>query len=270
MGTHYYQHGNGSYSRAEFTPDSAGAAPPGAVEVTLQAYTAGTAALTAALTAERDAVQAAEDGLAQTVYAELLGVGVSSATAQALASIHGAVTPGGTPEPSGLHICSLIRSTNQLIPAGSSYTLVRFPFGSAESYDEFEMHQLVQPDGYVINGAGWDSDDRSALIWPSRHGWGTLSALIQWEAPTGTSGAVAEYREGYVRDPLGLGEDPNNTTGTAHAAASPGANFFRANWPIFVHPDVPLAVRVGHSGSGPLNLTLAEFKLSIATVAPSS
>lgn len=170
----------------------------------------------------------------------------------------------------GSHVCSLIRTADQLIPGGSGYHLVRFPFGSEESYDAFEMHQLVQPDGYVISGSGWDSDDRSALIWPSKDGWGTFSAMIQWEAPTGTSGAVGEYRDGFVRDPLGLGSKPYDTTGTAHTAASPGANFFRASWPIFVHPGVPVALRVGHSGSGPLKLTLAEFKLDIGDVDPSS
>lgn len=170
----------------------------------------------------------------------------------------------------GAHICSLIRAADQLIPGGGGYHLVRFPFGSAESFDEFEMHQVVQPDGYVISSSGWDSDDRSSLIWPSKYGWGTFSAMVQWEAPTGTSGAVGEYRDGFVRDPLGLAGDPYNTTGTAHTAASPGANFFRASWPIFVHPGKPVALRIGHSGSGPLKMTLAEFKLSIIDVAPSS
>ncbi|CAL9538971.1 hypothetical protein [Streptomyces sp. enrichment culture] len=156
----------------------------------------------------------------------------------------------------GVQACSLKVDTPQVIQPGTTYQVVRFPFGAAESTDRWEMHQTVQPDGYVVTD--WSADDRSGLIWPSRPGWGTLHAMIQWEAGTAT-----EYRDQYVRDPLGLTPNPNDTTATEHRPPSPGANYFVKTHAIFVSPDVPIALRVTHNNPTPLQLTLAEFKLAI-------
>ena len=156
----------------------------------------------------------------------------------------------------GVEVCSLKRGTPQPIPANSPYQVIRFPFGAAESTDQFTMHQLSQPDGYVITD--WDTDDRSGLIWPSRSGWGDLYAMIQWEA-----GSYDELRDQFVRDPLGLTTNPADTTATEHRPPSPGLQCWVKRWGIFVDPDTPLAVRATHDDSVARNIVLAEFKLVI-------
>lgn len=108
-------------------------------------------------------------------------------------------TDGGVA--AGVQVCSCKVDTPQLISPGTAYKMVRFPYGAAESTDRFEMHQAVQPDGYVVSD--WETDDRSGLIWPSKAGWGQLHAMIQWESASGTTG-YTELRDQYVRDPLGL------------------------------------------------------------------
>lgn len=152
-------------------------------------------------------------------------------------------------------VCSLITAGPQTIPAGG-YHVVRFPFGTGESYDAHGMHQMVQPDGYQISD--WQQDDRSGLIWPSVDGWGSLTAVVQWE-----SGGYTELRDQFVRDPLGLTDDPVNTTGTDHRVPSPGMQCFTKHHEFFVHPSVPLALRVSHNHAGPRQLVLAQFKLAI-------
>lgn len=159
----------------------------------------------------------------------------------------------GTP---GVQVCSLKADTPQLIQPGTTYRIVRFPFGAAEPTDRFGMHQAVQPDGYVVSD--WATDDRSGLIWPSTAGWGHLHALIQWEA-----GGYTELRDQYVRDPLGLTPAPTDTTATEHRTPTPGGQFYVKNHGIFVDPATPVALRVTHDDSGPRLLTLAEFKLVI-------
>jgi hypothetical protein len=154
-----------------------------------------------------------------------------------------------------VQVCSLKRDINQLIPPGSVYTIVRFPFGSTESYDAYGMHQTAQPDGYTITN--WDTDDRSGLIWPSVSGWGHLYAMIQWEA-----GDYTELCDQYVRDPLGL-NSPADTTATDHRPPSSGIQAFTKSHGIFVHPSTPLALRVAHNDTVARNVTLAEFKLVI-------
>ncbi|MFZ4160416.1 hypothetical protein ACOZDE_18595 [Streptomyces griseoincarnatus] len=156
----------------------------------------------------------------------------------------------------GVQVCSLKVDTPQLIPPGTTYRIVRFPFGAGESTDRFEMHQTVQPDGYVVTD--YATDDRSGLIWPSRPGWGHLYAMIQWEA-----GGYTELRDQYVRDPLGLTPSPNDTTATEHRTPTPGGQYFVKNHGIFVNPGTPLALRVTHNDAAPRLLTLAEFKLVI-------
>lgn len=157
---------------------------------------------------------------------------------------------------SGVQVCSLKVDTPQLIQPGITYQIIRFPFGSAEPYDEFEMHQAAQPDGYVVTS--WAADDRSGLIWPAAAGWGHLHAMIQWEV-----GGYTELRDQYIRDPLGLTPNPSDTTATEHRPPSPGAQFWVKNHGVLVSPGVPLALRVAHNDSQPRNVTLAEFKLVI-------
>ncbi|WP_327594719.1 hypothetical protein [Streptomyces chartreusis] len=165
----------------------------------------------------------------------------------------------GTSVP-GVQVCSLKVDTPQLIPPGTTYRVVRFPFGAAEPTDRFQMHQAVQPDGYVV--ADWSTDDRSGLIWPSKEGWGHLYAMIQWEAASATGG-YTELRDQYVRDPLGLTPTPNDTTATEHRTPTPGGQFYAKSHGIFVDPGTPLALRVTHNDANPRQLTLAEFKLVI-------
>jgi hypothetical protein len=153
-------------------------------------------------------------------------------------------------------VCSLVRSVDQTVYPEAGYTVVRFPFGDAESYDGHGMHQVEQPDGYTI--ADWDTDERSGLIWPARHGWGELHAVIQWE-----SGGYSELRDQFVRDPLAFGLDPENTTGTDHRPKSIGMQCFTKAHAMFVHPDTPIALRVAHNDSVPRRLVHAQLKLTI-------
>lgn len=157
-----------------------------------------------------------------------------------------------------VRVCSLIVSEPQTIPNDGSYRVVRFPYGGGESYDAHSMHSPEQPDGYVVGD--WATDDRSGLIWPSEDGWGALTAVIQWEA-----GGYSELRDQFVRDPLSLTSDPVNTTGTDHRPPSPGMQCSTKHHEFFVHPGVPLALRVGHNDTVPRKLVFAQFKLAIHT-----
>ncbi|MFJ4980325.1 hypothetical protein ACIP6X_34235 [Streptomyces coeruleorubidus] len=160
----------------------------------------------------------------------------------------------------GVQVCSLKVDTPQLIAPGTTYKIVRFPFGAAEPTDRFGMHQAAQPDGYVVSD--WARDDRSGLIWPSKAGWGHLHAMIQWEAASGTGG-YTELRDQYVRDPLSLTPNPNDTTATEHRTPTPGGQYYVKNHGLFVDPGTPVALRVTHNDANPRLLTLAEFKLVI-------
>lgn len=162
-----------------------------------------------------------------------------------------------------VEVCSLKVETNQLVPPNTWY-LVRFPFDT-ESTDPLDMHSDSRPPpgGPILE---WSTDERSSLIWPSRSGWGDLFALIQWEAAGAQSGCSdgTEYRDQFIRDPLGYTTtNPMDTTATHHRAATIGGQYIEKSWGIFVNPDVPLALRVRHNCSDPLNLALAEFKLAI-------
>ncbi|MDT0381946.1 hypothetical protein RM572_24595 [Streptomyces sp. DSM 42041] len=150
-------------------------------------------------------------------------------------------------------VCSLyVHGNGQMIEPGG-YRLVRFPYGSRESYDRHGMHQTRQPDG---DGSTYP-DERSGLIWPAADGWGDLVANIHWEA-----GDYTELRDRFVRDPLGLagGED---STGTDHRRPSPGMQCFTKTHAIFVHPDTPLGLKVAHNDDRPRRLLHAQFKLAI-------
>lgn len=157
----------------------------------------------------------------------------------------------------GPYVCSLIRTGPQEIPADRAYHVLRFPFGSAESYDAHGMHQVAQPDGYSVSA--WDADDRSGLIWPAVSGWADLTANIHWEP-----GAYTELRDRFVRDPLGLA-GAADSTGTDHRPPSPGMQCFTKRHSIWVHPGTPLGLLVYHSAPTPVRVTHAQFKLAIHT-----
>lgn len=156
-----------------------------------------------------------------------------------------------------VHVCSLILNEPQPIPAGSPYQIVRFPFGGGESYDAHGMHQMIQPDSYQITD--WREDDRAGLIWPSAHGWGVLTGIVYWE-----HGGYTELRDRFERDPLNLSTGPD-TTATDHRPRSPGVQCFTKTHQMFVHPQTPIAFRVGHNSSSTERIYLAEFKLAIHT-----
>ena len=150
-------------------------------------------------------------------------------------------------------VCSLIAPEPQTVPAGG-YHLLRFPY-AGESYDAHGMHQPTQPDG----GTSVFPDGRSGLIWPSADGWGSLTAVIQWEA-----GDYTELRDQFVRDPLGLFEPPD-TTATEHRPPSPGMQCWSKHHEVFVHPGVPLGLRVSHNASSARRVVHAQLKLAIHT-----
>lgn len=157
-----------------------------------------------------------------------------------------------------VQVCSLKLAAAQSIPADGTYHVVRFPFGSAEPSDSWNMHQASQPDGVQV--ASWTTDDRSGLIWPAMEGWGHLYAMVQWEA-----GDYSELRDQFVRDPLGFTDDPVNTTATDHRPPSPGMQCFTKGHGIWVYPGTPIALRVAHNDGRARNLLCAEFKLAIHT-----
>jgi hypothetical protein len=159
-----------------------------------------------------------------------------------------------------VYVCSLIRGVAdpQTVPSGG-YHVLRFPFGGGESYDAHGMHQLEQPDGYIISPDAWRLDDRSGLIWPTVEGWAHLYALIYWE-----DGDYTELRDQYVRDPLGLSTG-TDTTCTDHRPPSLGMQCFSKSHGVFVHPGTPVALRVSHNDGVPRKVTLAEFKMVIHT-----
>ncbi|MET8475440.1 hypothetical protein ABZY90_19510 [Streptomyces sp. NPDC006422] len=154
-----------------------------------------------------------------------------------------------------VHVCSLKTTEPQTIKPGG-YQVVRLPYGGGESHDPHGMHPAEQPDGHVVER--WLDEDRSGLIWPAVDGWGELRAMVQWEA-----GRYAELRDQFVRDPLSMTSDPVNTTATDHRPPSIGMQCFTKAWSMFVHPGVPIALRVAHDDAQPRRLVLAEFKLTI-------
>lgn len=149
------------------------------------------------------------------------------------------------------YVCSLKMDQPQSIPAGSGYTIVRFPFD--ESYDPHDMHPQVQPDtGQAVDYAS----PRAGLIWPAHDAWARLDALLYWEA-----GDYDEVRDRFVRDPLDLSTGYDSTC-TEDRQATVGGQFNAKSWPMFVHPGTPLAVLVRHNAPVAVRLMLAELKLS--------
>lgn len=164
--------------------------------------------------------------------------------------------PKGSPVT--VHVCSLILEEPQTIPDDGQYHVVRFPFGTAESYDDHGMHQVAQPDGYRVSL--WRTDDRAGLIWPAVEGWASLTAIIQWE-----DGQYTELRDRFERDPLNLSTGADSTA-TDHRARTPGLNPFTKHHELFVHPGTPIAFKAAHNSSRPERITHAQFKVAIHPV----
>jgi hypothetical protein len=154
-------------------------------------------------------------------------------------------------------VCSLIVDEPQAIPNDGAYHVLRFPFGSDESYDTAEMHQMAQPDGYTVTD--WSTDDRSGLIWPAVDGWGSLTGVIYWD-----SGDYTETRDRFVRDPFSLSTGYDSTA-TEDWPPTGGGQYRHKSHEMFVHPGTPVALLVRHNASAPVNITFAEFKLAIHT-----
>lgn len=148
-------------------------------------------------------------------------------------------------------VCSLITGGSQSIPP-NVYTPLRFPF-NAESADAFDLHPTVQPDtGETITS----TNPRASLIWPKHTAWATLSGLVYWDPDDYT-----EVRDRFVRDPLNLTTGYDSTCTEDHPP-TPGGQYRAKNWPIFVHPNTPVALLVRHDASSAVAVSFAEFKMS--------
>ncbi|MGH4030792.1 hypothetical protein ACQB60_17850 [Actinomycetota bacterium Odt1-20B] len=165
-----------------------------------------------------------------------------------------------------LAICSLkweaARTGPQKITYDSDgYHLVRFPYAAAEeSYDPWNMHDPARGG----TSPSKFPDARSGLIWPSHDGWGTLTALVFWEADS----RPAEYRSRFVRDPLSHSTGYDSTA-TTDIAPTRGGQYRSYVWQMFVHPQTPVGLKISARGAGDVRiaapLMLAEFKLAIHT-----
>lgn len=129
---------------------------------------------------------------------------------------------------------SLARYEDQLIPPGR-YTLLEFP---STSEDVYAM-------------AGGDR----RLIYPASGGLACLELNVIWD----DSYPAEEFRDVFSRDPLGV----DDRTGYDHRAPTKGVNCFTKTHWIIVDPLVPLGVYVSQDSGYPLNVTHAQFKLTI-------
>lgn len=151
------------------------------------------------------------------------------------------------------HYCSLIVDQPQTIPP-NTWTVVRFPYGSAESEDAENMHRKV------VDGKShpYPSDPWSGLIWPGHTGpVGTWYAMYQF----GSAGNAREFRAQFCRDPFGK----PNTTATRHYAPTPGLQCEVSGWAFRIRKNTPVAFRVRHDSDEPLELVFSELKLHYIT-----
>ncbi|GIH76128.1 hypothetical protein [Planobispora longispora] len=151
-------------------------------------------------------------------------------------------------------VCSLItqQGIKQTIPPSDGYTLVRFPF-DVESSDDHGMHPEVQPDtGETVTYIS----PRSGLIWPCHTAWGQLYALMYWDA-----GPYTEVRSRFVRDPLGLTQEPDSTCTEDHPDTV-GGQYRAKSWGMWVRVGQPLGLMVRHNADVPVRLAFAEFKVA--------
>jgi hypothetical protein len=139
--------------------------------------------------------------------------------------------------------CSLIVKTPQLI-APNTYTAVRFDTESTDS-----------PNWHVTNNL---NSANSALITPDITAVAGLYAEIFWQNASDMERPPTQYLHRFTRDPFGPEPD---STATNDRAPTPGAQFHVFSWAITIRTGQPLALMVGHNGSGPLAVTLAEFKV---------
>lgn len=140
---------------------------------------------------------------------------------------------------------------DQMIAPGD-YQIVRFPFGSQESSDVFDLHPVIQPDtGEPVTL----SSPRAGLIWPAHSRWARLWALMYW-----SDGPYTEVRSRYVRDPLGLSSGYDSTC-TEDDGKNGGGQYRAKSWEIKTYPGTPIALMVRHNANVPVKLDFAEFKM---------
>lgn len=121
-----------------------------------------------------------------------------------------------------------------------TYTLLSFPDTSADFW-------------------GMASKDRKLIV-PEFAGVGCLELNVIWEAARYT-----ELRDVFTRNPFGKGEGADDRTGYDHRVPSPGVQCFTKTHWLQVHPKTPLGVYVWHDGLHPVEVTHAQFKLTIFT-----
>lgn len=135
---------------------------------------------------------------------------------------------------------SLINKQLQPIPP-NRYTLLHFA-DDVESSDEWNMH----------NGKG---SEESGLIYPCADGIGILEANIFWEAADYT-----KVCDRFDRNPLTDACDP---TGYDHRNPCPDMQCITKLHTLLVFRDTPLGIRVRHNAPDWVNVTQAQFKLTI-------
>lgn len=129
---------------------------------------------------------------------------------------------------------SLARYENQRIPSGR-YTLLSFPSTSRDAYSM----------------AGGERD----VILPHAEGLACLELNVIWDDVY----QPEEFRDVFVRDPRGR----DDRTGYDHRSATKGVNCFTKTHWLEVHPSVPLGVYVSQDSGYPLNVTHAQFKMTL-------
>lgn len=149
--------------------------------------------------------------------------------------------------------CSLKFDTDQdqWIQPGD-YQIVRFPFGSVESSDVYDLHPVIQPDTQASTSL---SSQRAGLIWPKHERWATLWGLMYW-----ADGPYTEVRSRFVRDPLNLSSGYDSTC-TEDDQSNPGGQYRAKSWAAKVYPGTPWALMVRHNASSAVKLDFAEFKM---------
>lgn len=137
----------------------------------------------------------------------------------------------------------------QVIQPGP-YTLLRFPYGTQENADPWDMHPRLQPGGTVATF----TDPESGLIYPAASGIGCLELNVIW-----MDGDYTELKDVFVRDPLGTPDE----TAYDHRPRTPGEQCFTKTHWLLVQRGRPLGVQVAHDGATPAKVRMAQFKLAI-------
>lgn len=142
--------------------------------------------------------------------------------------------------------CSLICDTPQLIQP-NTYTALRFDIESSDSTNWHQVSNLQDQRSALITPPA-DFDDQPAGLY----------AEVFWASATGMTQPPRQYLSRFSRDPFSAEVD---STCTEDRVPTPGQQFLTKSWVIIVRAGQPLAVMVAHDGSGPLAVTLSQFKV---------